>query len=210
MDGVFMKNRKLFLTAAVLLALGTASVAVLQHQQQTFSQKLIRLHVVAHSDSAEDQRLKLQVRDAVLAVTQPLVATSQDPKLDLLQALPQIEQAAETCLHQLGREDTVRVSLGSEVFPTRVYEGFALPAGTYTALRVTIGDGAGHNWWCVAFPSICFRATAAELEQAAVAAGFTEGEVRLITGDGAGYVLKFKSLELLQALKDRLFAKNGS
>ena len=70
---------------------------------------------------------------------------------------------------------------------------------------MTIGAGEGHNWWCVAFPSICFRATAADVQEEAVSAGFTQDEVRLITGDGGGYVLKFKLLELLERLKVWLF-----
>ena len=98
------------------------------------------------------------------------------------------------------------MSLAKEQFPTRFYENFALPAGVYTTLRITIGSGEGQNWWCVAFPSICFRATAAELEEAAVSAGFTTEEYRLITGDGEGYVLKFKLLELLDRLKQHLIS----
>ena len=83
----------------------------------------------------------------------------------------------------------------------RLYENFSLPAGVYTALRVTIGEGEGQNWWCVAFPSICFRATTADLEAAAVSAGFTGEEIALITEANEGYVLKFKLLELLDRLK---------
>ena len=109
------------------------------------------------------------------------------------------------CLREQGSGDPVTVSLGEERFPTRLYDNFALPAGVYRSLRVTIGAGEGHNWWCVAFPSICFRATAAEVQDAAVSAGFTGEEVRLITGDGGGYVLKFKALELLERLKAWLF-----
>ena len=191
--------KKWMLFALALLAAGMVSAAALQQEQRELSEKLIRLHVVANSDSQEDQAIKLQVRDAVLAAADGLEEGQLEP------ALPEIQQAAEVCLRQLGREETVTVSLGMERFPTRMYDSFSLPAGTYRALRVTIGEGAGKNWWCVVFPSLCFRATAAELEEAAVSAGFTTDAVRLITGDGEGYILKFKVLEWLAQVKERLF-----
>lgn len=194
----------LLFTMALLGAL-LATAAVIQQEQQTLAGKLIRLHVVANSDSKEDQLLKLQVRDAVLAVTASVDAQSGDPEEHLKQMLPQIKQAAEECLRRQGSSDPVGVSFGDEIFPTRYYENFALPAGVYRSLRVTIGEGQGHNWWCVVFPSICFRATAAELEEAAQVAGLTEGEIRLMTEDLDGYTLKFKSLELLQKIKLALF-----
>ena len=192
-------KKRIILAVALILSGVMLSAAALQTQQQRFSGKLIRLHVVANSDSEADQARKLQVRDAVLQVTRTLDAGT------LPQALPEIRRAAEQCLQAQGCTDPVTVSLGQEHFPTRMYENFSLPAGVYTALRITIGAGEGQNWWCVAFPSICFRATAAELEEAAVSAGFSSSEVRLITEDG-GYVLKFKLLELLDQLKQRLFA----
>jgi len=192
-------KRTMILCLTALVAVITCTAAVLQRQQQELSDKMVRLHVVANSDSEHDQQLKLLVRDAVLAVTQEL-----PDKEALAESLPQIQLAAERCLRENGSRDCVVVTLKKERFPTRVYDNFALPSGIYTALRVTIGEGKGHNWWCVAFPSICFRATAEDLQDAAVSAGFSQPEVNLITEDG-GYVLKFKALELLQSLKDRIF-----
>ena len=194
-----MKKKRFFLFTAALLAALTATAAALQLDQRSLAGKLIRLHVVANSDSEEDQAIKLQVRDAVLQVTEGL------EKEELSQSLPEIQAAAEQRLRELNCRDQVTVSLREERFPTRVYDSFALPAGVYTALRVTIGAGEGHNWWCVAFPSICFRATAADLEEAAAAAGFTTQDVALITEANESYVLKFKTLELLEQLKLWLF-----
>lgn len=192
-----MKRWVLFVLA--LFSALCATAAALQQEQQLLADKLVRLHVVANSDSEEDQAIKLQVRDAVLE------ATCKLERENLAQALPEIKAAADTCLRRLGVEHTVSVQFGRERFPTRVYENFSLPAGVYTALRITIGAGEGQNWWCVAFPSICFRATAADLEQAAVSAGFTQQEVSLITEANEGYVLKFKVLELLDQFKNWLF-----
>lgn len=194
----------LLFTMALLSAL-LATAAAMQQEQQTLAGKLIRLHVVANSDSKEDQLLKLKVRDAVLAVTASVEAAEADPVEEIKRMLPQIKLAAETCLRAQGSNEPVQVCFGRESFPTRVYDNFALPAGVYQSLRVTIGEGKGQNWWCVVFPSICFRATAAELEEAAQVAGLTEGEIRLITEEPDEYNLRFKSLELLERFKEKWF-----
>lgn len=189
--------KRILLCALALLAAVTASAAALQREQQALADKLIRLHVVANSDSERDQWEKLQVRDAVLAV-----AEGMKPE-ELENSLPQLQKAAQARLEALGSASGVSVTLCQEHFPTRLYDTFTLPAGVYRSLRVTIGRGEGHNWWCVVFPSICLRATAEELEAAAVSAGFSEQEIALITGEN-GYVLKLKCMQWLDALKQLL------
>ena len=202
-----MKKWNYVLLLTLLMTAGTLFLAAaMQQEQQILADKLVRLHVVANSDTDADQAEKLEVRDAVLAVTEPLVRQANDPRQSLSEALPEIQAAAEACLRAKGSDRPVSVTMGKERFPTRYYDNFALPAGVYPSLRVTIGAGEGRNWWCVAFPSVCFCATAEELETAAVSAGFTREEVRLITEDGQDYVLKFKVLELLNELKSRLFS----
>ena len=198
-----MKKRISALILIAALALGLLGCAVLQAGQRQLAAKLIRLHVVANSDSDEDQAVKLRVRDAVLQAAQPYV-TGPDADGALAENLGALERAAAKALRSLGREDAVSVTLQNEAFPTRAYETFSLPAGVYRTLRVTIGAGAGHNWWCVVFPTLCTAASLDELETAAAAGGFSEGEVKLITGAEDGYVLKFRILELLEALKARL------
>lgn len=198
-----MKKRISALILIATLALGLLGCAVLQAGQRQLAAKLIRLHVVANSDSDEDQAVKLRVRDAVLQAAQPYVA-GPDAEGALAENLGALERAAAKALRSLGREDAVSVTLQNEAFPTRAYETFSLPAGVYRTLRVTIGAGAGHNWWCVVFPTLCTAASLDELETAAAAGGFSEGEVKLITGAEDGYVLKFRILELLEALKARL------
>ena len=186
--------KRFILFAAALLAGLTATAAAIQMDQQVLASKLVRLHVVANSDSQQDQELKLKVRDAVLDVAGGLNIT------ELENSIPQIRTAARDCLRTLGSSYSVDVSLLPERFPTRYYDTFSLPSGVYTALRVTIGEGAGQNWWCVTFPSICFQASIDDLKTTAAAAGFSSEEIALITGDNE-YVLKFKSIELLDALK---------
>lgn len=202
-----MKRRWISLTFAVLAVLMVVAGTVLQAQQQALSKKLIRLHVVANSDSGYDQSVKLQVRDAVLARANALLLGADDPKKALEAGLGEIEAAASAKLRSIGCGEPVRVRLGKEVFPTREYDTFTLPAGVYESLRVSIGEAEGHNWWCVVFPSICLTASMDELEQAAEAAGLTDSELQLITAEGEGYVLKFKVLELLQRLKAAIFGE---
>lgn len=200
---VLTKSKKVILALALTLAATAIAATALLREQQALSEKLIRLHVVANSDSEADQAIKLQVRDAVLAVTEPLMEEAEDPYAALSGALPEIESAAADCLAALGVADSVTVTLGPEAYPTRVYDSFALPAGQYSSLRVTIGAGEGHNWWCVVFPSICFAATSSDLEQAAATAGFSDGEVQLIT-EPDSYQLKFKAMEWVEQLRQWL------
>jgi len=189
-----MKKRIFSLFFVSALAMGLLSCAYLQTQQRQLAEKLVRLHVVANSDSPSDQAIKLRVRDAVLAAAEPVLGSADDPEQALAAELPALECA-------LGREESVSVTLQNERFPTRNYETFSLPAGVYRTLRVTIGAGEGHNWWCVVFPTLCTAASLDEFESAAASGGFTDGELRLITGADEGYVLKFKTLEWLEKLK---------
>lgn len=197
-----MKKRIFSLVVLILAAALLTGGTVLQRQQLKLADKLVRLHVVANSDSDLDQQVKLRVRDAVLAETEVLLRDAEDPKAALRENLSGIEAAANACLREQGSNDRAVVTMGRELFPTREYETFSLPAGTYTALRVTIGSGQGHNWWCVVFPSICVSASAEEFEEAAQTAGLSDGEIQLITESSEGYELKFKSMELVQQLKN--------
>ena len=203
----FMRKRTLALVLLVVSALTVTVCAALQAQQQRMSEKIIRLHVVANSDSGADQAIKLHVRDAVLAAARQALQGVGDPQQAIAQALPQLEAAANAALAAQGSHDTASVSFRRELFPTREYDTFSLPSGVYRSLRVTIGAGGGHNWWCVIFPSLCVPATADGFVQAAEAGGFTRAEIGLMTQADEGYVLKFRSLELLQALKKALFGE---
>ena len=203
----FMQKRTLALVLLIASALTVSVCAALQAQQQRMSEKIIRLHVVANSDSSADQAIKLHVRDAVLAAARQALQDADDPQQAIAQALPALEAAANAALAAQGSRETARVSFRRELFPTRDYDTFSLPSGVYRSLRVTIGAGGGHNWWCVIFPSLCVPATADGFVQAAEAGGFTRAEIGLMTQADEGYVLKFRSLELLQALKKALFGE---
>ncbi len=192
---------------ALLLGLCAALLwgAWSDQQQQDLSRKMIRLHVIAHSDSAEDQALKLQVRDAVLDYTTDVLQRSEDmaaAQEELQSELPRIESIARAAVKAEGYDYAVTASLGQTEFPLKEYDGFSLPAGEYTALRLVIGEGEGQNWWCVVFPPLC-TAAACEFEETALAAGLTEEDLSLIT-ESEGYVLKFRAMELWQQLRQRI------
>lgn len=184
MDGVFMRKiAKLIGTLLLLFAafyLGTVA-----NDKQVLSDSLIRLHVVADSDSAEDQSIKLQVRDAITAKLGTVM--DEFPDLETAKAyletqLPELERIANHVLEAAGNGCRAVVTLAKEAFPTREYDTFTLPAGIYESLRVTIGSGEGKNWWCVVFPSLCASATTDGFEDTAVSAGFSDRVAGTLTG----------------------------
>ena len=195
------KPVELALLAALALALvsGAASLG----RQDALQEKMIRLHVIANSDSASDQAMKLRARDAVLSRAEEILrqaADRPDAQARLRTALPELEQAAfDAC----GGSYPVRAELTMTEFPLKEYDGFALPAGEYMALRVIIGEGAGRNWWCVVYPPLCM-ASCTELEDTALRAGLDGDDVQLITEADSGYVLKFRAVELWERLRQWL------
>lgn len=191
----------LLLGVAVCLLSGARAL----HTQDELADKVVRLHVLANSDSEEDQALKLQVRDAVLDRAEDLLAqpsSRAEAEGKLRGQLLEFERLAEAVVREAGYDYEVTAELTDTEFPTREYEDFTLPAGEYLALRILIGDAAGRNWWCVVFPPLC-TAASADVPASALAAGFTEDEVRLITEEDRGYVLKFKAVEFWETLREK-------
>ncbi|MCD8376811.1 MAG: stage II sporulation protein R [Oscillospiraceae bacterium] len=191
---------------ALLLALGAALLGGLwlEGEQAGLSGSLIRLHVLANSDSEEDQALKLKVRDQVLEQAGQLLeqADSLEQARQVLEDnLPLLERAGQTAVNRAGYDYPVSVSLEQAWFPTKEYEDFALPAGTYQALRVVIGQGEGQNWWCVVFPPLCLSSATESAAEIALDSGVSEQQTALMTGESEGYVIKFKALELWDSLK---------
>ena len=157
-------NRILFLICTLILMAGCYSFAVSYAKQQTveaISAKVLRFHVIAKSDSENDQRRKLLVRDAVGEWMNLKLSDAKD-KADCEQIIEQnkdqIKALAEQVLEEDGEAETVQVRLADVEFPDKVYGDYEFPAGTYRALQIIIGEGEGHNWWCVLYPNLCFSA----------------------------------------------------
>lgn len=185
----------LLLSLCVALCLGTWASAA----SGRVSAQLVRLHVIAHSDAPEEQSVKLTVRDSVLEYLEPKLesaGSAVEAREIISKNLDGIKRAAENVSE--GRP--VSVELGEEYYPTRDYDGFSLPAGKYQSLRVTLGSGEGHNWWCVVFPPLCL--TAAETE--AAFEELDDGTRAIISDDGGGVVFKFRLLELWGELMELL------
>ena len=186
----------------------TAFMILPIHGEAELYDNVIRLHVLANSDSEEDQALKLTVRDAVLEKTKTMlenVDSREQAEMILRQNLPVIEQTARDALRAAGAENTVTVELGQESYPTREYERLAFPAGEYLSLRVMIGEAEGQNWWCVLFPPLCLTAASAksdaETEAVCLSAGLTGEQYRMIADtEETKYKLRFKILEVAEEL----------
>lgn len=175
-------------------------------QQEQLADKVVRLHVLANSDSEADQALKLRVRDSVIGYAEEILRASgdrNDAEQKLRTVLPQLEQLAAETIAEEGYAYPVTAQLQDTWFSTREYDGFTLPAGEYLALRLVIGEGAGRNWWCVVFPPLCAETTES-VARTAMAAGLSREDVGLITEENNSYVLKFKSIELWEGLRAKL------
>lgn len=174
------------------------------HGEGAVYDTVVRLHVLANSDTEEDQALKLKVRDAILDVTAPLVenCTNQADAIEVLNAhLADLEAAASAVVEAEGYDYPVTVLLGEEDYPTRTYEACAFPAGTYVSLRICIGDAEGQNWWCCLFPPLCLSAATAkeDNEDAFIQVGLTKDQYGIITETGkTKYKVRFKILEVLE------------
>ena len=189
--------------ACFLLVCLVYTIALVGDRQKLRSE-LIRLHVVAASDSEEDQAIKLQVRDAVLESLQAGLENATDieaAKAYIESQLPKLESAANQVLAAAGCGDVATVSLQVEEFAARVYDTFSLPAGLYDSLRITIGEGEGRNWWCVTFPTLCIPATTEGFEAVAAGAGFSDELTGSLTGE---YEVRFYLLDLLGQLENFL------
>ena len=164
-------------------------------QQADLAEKIIRLHVIANSDSAADQALKLQVRDEILLQAEDLLTEAESPQeaASLLEDnLHILAQTASMAARQAGQPCAVRVCLEETWFPTKQCGDLSLPAGEYQALRVILGEGKGKNWWCVVFPSLAMPAVS---EESVPVGSFTREEYALITEADQTYVFRFKALE---------------
>lgn len=183
------------------------------HGEREIYDSVVRLHVLANSDSEEDQALKLLVRDDILTLTNDLLSdcTTRAEALEKISSnLELYKNTAENTLKKNGSSYTVSVTLGEEYYPTRQYASAAFPGGEYVSLQVKIGEAVGKNWWCVLFPPICLSAASNskskndDLENAFIAAGLTSEQYRIITeskesGNGK-YKIRFKILEIFEEI----------
>ena len=164
--------------------------------------KTLRLHIPADSNDEADQAVKLKVRDAVIALLEKPLSkceTKEDSVRIIQNMSEEISQTANNVLISNDFEYKANVSLTEEYYPRRSYDGFTLPAGIYTSLKIELGEAEGENWWCVLFPQVCIGS--AKPEETLKEVGFTANQIRLLTEqEETEYVVKFKIVEILESI----------
>ena len=166
---------------------------------------VVRLHIIANSDSDADQTVKLLVRDALLESGAKLfsgAASVEDAEEILKTEKEEIISVAENVLRENGFDYSVSVNIEKEYFATRVYDGFTMPAGEYLAVKVIIGNGSGKNWWCVMFPPLCLPAAS---EKTDIDAILGADGAALIQSDSR-YEMRFKIIEIYERFKMKYIA----
>lgn len=183
---------------AVFILVIFLSVMHLETVHGGLKDSIVRLHIIANSDSKEDQAQKLQIRDFVLKnYGEVLSAENRTEALEeVFRNIPQIESDIR---HTFKTE--VKAELCEENFPTKEYDGITLPAGEYVALKIKIGNAKGQNWWCVMYPPLCFSDLSTETNRDEMKKVLSKEEYELVTSDSAKVVYKFKSVELWNKFK---------
>ncbi len=200
-------SRKLLICAVAVLVFALATAILPIHGEEKIYDTVVRLHVVANSDSEEDQSLKLKVRDAVIEVVTPSVKdckSQAEAKAAIESIIDDIEASALNAVTANGYSYPISVTLGEEYYPTKTYESCAFPEGKYLSLRVLIGDSEGQNWWCCLFPPLCLSAATPDDEQsnedAFISVGLTSDQYKLVTEtQNTKYRVRFKILETISS-----------
>lgn len=195
---------------AVLAALVFCIISTVSFEKscQGIRQEVIRLHVIANSDSDCDQQLKLYIRDALINKTQGIFTKCTDiisAEKSIKSSMSLIKEIALECAEEYGCEENIAVTLGRSYFPTRVYDDITLPAGYYKALKVIIGKGEGKNWWCVMFPQLCLPGTYKKTELLEKALNDREMEIVL---SPEKYEVKFWLVEKYYDFKRAIMGEN--
>ena len=190
-----MKGIESLLLIGLIFTLFFSSVNRTIETGNEIRSETLRLHIIANSDSEEDQNLKLKVRDAVLESTGELFAEVSG-KTEAVAAAEysanDIKSIAENVIASEGFDYSVQVEVTEMWFETRSYEGFSLPAGDYDAVRIVIGKGEGKNWWCVMYPALCIPGAEKPLEKYGDNADFISGN---------GFEIRFAVIEWIESLK---------
>ena len=193
---------KKIIASALLVLCITLIVAVVPTEAEgAIYEDTVRLHILANSDTKEDQELKLKIRDDILCeFSGELTAlnSTDEAKESLSLLLPEIEEFAKQRVSYYGYEYKVRVSLGTEWYDTRKYDDLTLPKGYYTSLKIIIGEGEGKNWWCVMYPPMCVDIATEKAPRDDAIKKYTSSEINLISSKR--YNAKFKILEVASGI----------
>lgn len=200
---------------ALALCMTMAVTAYSDGVQNDLQENLIRLHIIADSDSDADQNVKLQVRDAVLkSIGDKMSVSDKDEcKIEIIENLDEVEKIADEVLRENGFNYTSHAEYGKFYFPEKSYKSMTLPAGEYYGVRIVLGSGQGHNWWCVMYPPLCFKegeeVTLSRESEKILREKLDSDTYDIITQKNNEVVVKFKIVQVVQELKEKISKRNG-
>ena len=201
-------KRKIFsrIIVGVFLLLVLAA-SICEKTQGDIASGVLRLHIVANSDDEADQKIKLEVRDAIIEASKEIISDDNDKNLTNDER-EKLVGVAENVLRSKGADYDAVLMSGNYYFPTRQYENITLPAGNYDAIKVVLGEGKGQNWWCVMYPPLCFTQSALgaadEESMKVLREGMSENCYELISEENIKTVPAFKAVEIWQNLKEKV------
>lgn len=198
-----MKKKKFVFSLLSAVFVLTAVLSYSKGVSKDLAQNILRLHILANSDSENDQQIKNAVRDRVLCESRKLFAGSkslEETKRILSESKNILKKAAEDEIKRLGFSYPVNIKTGLYDFPMKTYDKYSLPSGKYEAVRIEIGEGAGANWWCVMFPPLCFVDAVSDAQKADeyMSENLRDDEVALITTD-EGFDIRFRIVDMIGA-----------
>ena len=195
-------SKKLFVFLPLLLifTLLFGSLSYTNDASNDISTKVLRMHVLANSNSINDQRLKIAVKNNILKSTQELFTDCDnlEESIEIAQSNTElIKASAQVVIKKYNKNYDVKVYVDNEFFDVRQYKDFTLPSGNYNTVKIVIGEGKGKNWWCVMYPAVCISACSDDFDKA-----LTKEEKKLITSKK--YIPKFKILEIINKIKNKI------
>lgn len=187
----------LFLTFTIILGIAQPVVAAVKTSED-ISNKVFRLHILANSNSTEDQNTKLMLKNFILENSEDVIGgkTLDEAISNAKNNRKEITEMCNEYLKSIGVDYKVVVSVVKEYFKTRVYDDFTLPAGKYNSLKIELGEAKGHNWWCIVFPSVCLSACTESMNDY-----LNEDEMKLVSNT---YSPKFKVVEIYESAKEKI------
>ena len=196
-----MRKFKVFIPMFLILLLISGVVKPII-TSESISQKVFRLHILANSDSTQDQNLKLLVKDEVLKLSTDLFTDAKsvnDARHIAEDNIKAFENTAQKVVEANGYSYNISVTTDKEFFNTREYDGFIMPAGEYSTLKIVIGSGEGHNWWCVMYPSVCISGCTDDFDEI-----MNDEEKEMLTS--SKFIPKFKIIELYESIKNKIIS----
>lgn len=200
---------------ALAMCMTMAVTAYSDSVQGDLQDNLIRLHIIADSDSEADQSVKLKVRDEILkSVGEKMSVSDKDEcKTEIIENLDEVEEIADRVLKENGFDYTSHAEYGKFYFPEKTYKSMTLPAGEYYGVRVVLGSGEGHNWWCVMYPPLCFKegeeVTLSRESEKILREKLDSDTYEIITQKNNEVVVKFKIVQVVQEIKEKISKRNG-